>query len=259
MPEKTRAFMVGGFEGVIFILSDFEITVEKLVYGGDGLGRLDGRAVLAPFVLPGERVRLEPFPKSPGCCGPRCWRCWPPRRSGSRRRAPISRAAAAATISMRHTSLQLATQARHPGRPVAPHRQDRASGGNRRRVGRTLGLPQSRAIAYRRRRAGIPRRRNPTSFAPSSSARSPRRPSTRPSPFCARCCAIRAGRGSCARSSCSPTKRKCSSMFWRRSVPVARRFFDWCAERDSRPGLGRRSITPPRATPGASATARSFR
>jgi len=32
--------------------------VEKLVYGGDGLGRLEGRAVLAPFVLPGERVRL---------------------------------------------------------------------------------------------------------------------------------------------------------------------------------------------------------
>src|ERR1017187_9772644 len=58
MPEKTRALMVGGFEGVIFILRDFEINVEKLVYGGDGLGRLEGRAVLAPFVLPGERVRL---------------------------------------------------------------------------------------------------------------------------------------------------------------------------------------------------------
>src|ERR1022692_3718030 len=57
MPEKTRALMVGGFEGVIFILSDFEITVEKLVYGGEGLGRLEGRAVLAPFVLPGERAR----------------------------------------------------------------------------------------------------------------------------------------------------------------------------------------------------------
>jgi 23S rRNA (uracil1939-C5)-methyltransferase len=31
--------------------------VEKLVYGGDGLGRLDGRVVLAPRVLPGERIR----------------------------------------------------------------------------------------------------------------------------------------------------------------------------------------------------------
>jgi 23S rRNA (uracil1939-C5)-methyltransferase len=58
--------MVGGFEGVNFILSDFEMTVEKLVYGGDGLGRLDGRAVLAPFVLPGERVRLRGVGEKPG-------------------------------------------------------------------------------------------------------------------------------------------------------------------------------------------------
>jgi 23S rRNA (uracil1939-C5)-methyltransferase len=55
-----------GSKGVFFILSDFEITVEKLVYGGDGLGRLDGRAVLAPFVLPGERVRLRGVGKKPG-------------------------------------------------------------------------------------------------------------------------------------------------------------------------------------------------
>jgi 23S rRNA (uracil1939-C5)-methyltransferase len=54
------------FEGVIFILSDFEITVEKLVYGGEGLGRLEGRAVLAPFVLPGERARVRGVAERPG-------------------------------------------------------------------------------------------------------------------------------------------------------------------------------------------------
>jgi len=32
------------------------VTVEKLVYGGDGLARLEGRVVFAPFVLPGERI-----------------------------------------------------------------------------------------------------------------------------------------------------------------------------------------------------------
>ncbi|HUJ21470.1 MAG TPA: class I SAM-dependent RNA methyltransferase [Bryobacteraceae bacterium] len=36
-----------------------EVTFEKLIYGGDGLARLDGRVVLAPFVLPGERVAVE--------------------------------------------------------------------------------------------------------------------------------------------------------------------------------------------------------
>jgi 23S rRNA (uracil1939-C5)-methyltransferase len=58
--------MVGEFEGVNFILRDFEITVEKLVYGGEGLGRLEGRAVLAPFVLPGERARVRVVGEKPG-------------------------------------------------------------------------------------------------------------------------------------------------------------------------------------------------
>ncbi len=35
------------------------LTIEKLVYGGDGLARDDGRVVLTPFVLPGEVVRAE--------------------------------------------------------------------------------------------------------------------------------------------------------------------------------------------------------
>jgi 23S rRNA (uracil1939-C5)-methyltransferase len=56
--------MVG--TGVTFIVSNFEVTVEKLVYGGDGLARLDGRVVLAPFVLPGERVRVQAKKEKPG-------------------------------------------------------------------------------------------------------------------------------------------------------------------------------------------------
>lgn len=35
------------------------LTIEKLVYGGDGLSRVAGRVVLTPFVLPGEVVRVE--------------------------------------------------------------------------------------------------------------------------------------------------------------------------------------------------------
>ena len=64
-----------------------ELTISRLVAGGDGLGFLDGKAVFVPGVLPGERVRirlsrqrrdyarasllevLEPSPQrvSPGC------------------------------------------------------------------------------------------------------------------------------------------------------------------------------------------------
>jgi len=44
---------------------DPAIEIEKLVYGGQGLGRLDGHVALVPFVLPGERVEIEPFHQSP--------------------------------------------------------------------------------------------------------------------------------------------------------------------------------------------------
>ena len=52
--------------GVSPIVSNFEVTVEKLVYGGDGLGRVDGRVVFAPFVLPGERIRAQAEQEKPG-------------------------------------------------------------------------------------------------------------------------------------------------------------------------------------------------
>jgi 23S rRNA (uracil1939-C5)-methyltransferase len=35
------------------------LTIEKLVYGGEGLARMEGKVVLVPFVLPGEVVRAE--------------------------------------------------------------------------------------------------------------------------------------------------------------------------------------------------------
>ncbi|HWF08791.1 MAG TPA: class I SAM-dependent RNA methyltransferase [Bryobacteraceae bacterium] len=35
------------------------VQIEKLVYGGDGLSRVDGEVVFTPFVLPGETVDIE--------------------------------------------------------------------------------------------------------------------------------------------------------------------------------------------------------
>lgn len=37
----------------------FELTAEKLVYGGAALGHARGRTVLVPFALPGERLEVE--------------------------------------------------------------------------------------------------------------------------------------------------------------------------------------------------------
>jgi 23S rRNA (uracil1939-C5)-methyltransferase len=37
-------------------------TVEKLVYGGDALSRVNGQVMLAPFALPGEQIEVETAP-----------------------------------------------------------------------------------------------------------------------------------------------------------------------------------------------------
>lgn len=41
------------------LLTEETLTIEKLVYGGEGLARLEGKVILTPFVLPGEVVRVE--------------------------------------------------------------------------------------------------------------------------------------------------------------------------------------------------------
>lgn len=48
MPEPTR-----------------EVAVEKWVYGGKGLARLEGRALLVPYVLPGETARVRILREKP--------------------------------------------------------------------------------------------------------------------------------------------------------------------------------------------------
>ena len=36
-----------------------DVSIEKWVYGGEGLTRVDGKVILVPFALPGEKVRIE--------------------------------------------------------------------------------------------------------------------------------------------------------------------------------------------------------
>ncbi|MGH9561799.1 MAG: class I SAM-dependent RNA methyltransferase, partial [Terracidiphilus sp.] len=41
-------------------MANFEVTIEKLIYGGEGLAHHDGAAVFVPFVLPEERISAAP-------------------------------------------------------------------------------------------------------------------------------------------------------------------------------------------------------
>lgn len=42
------------------------VKVEKLIYGGDGLSRAEGEVILTPFVLPNESIEIEKEPKRSG-------------------------------------------------------------------------------------------------------------------------------------------------------------------------------------------------
>ncbi|HXJ41267.1 MAG TPA: TRAM domain-containing protein, partial [Bryobacteraceae bacterium] len=43
-----------------------DLTIEKLVYGGEGLARVDGEVIFTPFVLPGEKVSADRIPTRKG-------------------------------------------------------------------------------------------------------------------------------------------------------------------------------------------------
>jgi 23S rRNA (uracil1939-C5)-methyltransferase len=42
-------------------MDTLDVKIEKLIYGGEGLGHANGRTVFVPFVLPGEDVTVEPY------------------------------------------------------------------------------------------------------------------------------------------------------------------------------------------------------
>src|SRR3990172_4477233 len=62
-PEKTRGFILEGVKFLSYAMEQLETnrreaTIEKWVYGGSGLGRVNGQTLLVPYVLPGEAVRV---------------------------------------------------------------------------------------------------------------------------------------------------------------------------------------------------------
>ena len=46
-------------------LEELELTIEKLVAGGDGLGRFEGIPIFVPRSAPGDRVRARLFERRP--------------------------------------------------------------------------------------------------------------------------------------------------------------------------------------------------
>ena len=80
----------------------FDIQIQNLVYGGNGMGRLpDGRAVFVPFVLAGEKSTDPNYGSAPKLCPRRiCWRSWSRPQHGFSRSVLILHNAAAAITSI---------------------------------------------------------------------------------------------------------------------------------------------------------------
>jgi hypothetical protein len=195
--------------GVNPIVSNFEVTVEKLVYGGDGLARLDGRVVLAPFVLPGERIRAKRNARSRAWCTRGRWKCWRRRRNGWPPAARYSAAAADATISTRRTNTS--------SPPSAPSWRRSCGGWEDRAAGRDRGGGPSRGdIATARSCTSKTAEARLSRAALAQAVRDRRLPHrvAQDQPGhrrLARCCRIRDGRVRAKPSKCSPTRRQCRS------------------------------------------------
>jgi 23S rRNA (uracil1939-C5)-methyltransferase len=48
------------------LTSPFVIEIEKLVFGGDGLGRFEGKVVFVPFAAPGDQLEVRPVEQKKG-------------------------------------------------------------------------------------------------------------------------------------------------------------------------------------------------
>ena len=79
---------------------ELRLSIEKLVYGGDGLAHADGNTVFVPYVLAGGRgARGDEIEEEEIDLGANCWKSRRRRRSAGRRSARIFRNAAAAITS----------------------------------------------------------------------------------------------------------------------------------------------------------------
>jgi 23S rRNA (uracil1939-C5)-methyltransferase len=183
--------------------------VEKLVYGGDGLARLDGRVVLVPFVLPGEKVQVVTQLEKPGLLRARLREILDP--APDRVAAPCPYFARCGGCHYQHAPYQAQLAAKHA-----------ILSEELRRIGK-LDPPSEIAVVsaepwHYRNRVQLQIRGTELGYLEPQSHKlcsiqscpisSPRINQVIPS--CATCCATLVGPASSAPLSCSPTRRMCN-------------------------------------------------
>ncbi len=125
------------------------LTIEKLVYGGEGLARLDGKVVLTPFVLPGEVVRAEIDRAKNDLWRGRVIEVSATVARANRARMPVFPALRRVPVSAHRLSGPVGAEARDSARGAAARGQDRICRRDRDHRGRALAVSQSRAASHR--------------------------------------------------------------------------------------------------------------
>ncbi len=139
-------------------VEEVELTIEKLIAGGDGLARLDGVPIFVPRTAPGDRVRARLVVRRPDfgraevievlTAGPGAARAALSALLRVRRlRPPAPRRAPPAPL-----------QGRGRGRDAAPAREDPAAAALRGAGRRGVGLPHPRPDPHRAGRRRLPGR-----------------------------------------------------------------------------------------------------
>ena len=104
------------------------LTIEKLVYGGEGLARLEGKVVLTPFVLPGEVVRAETERAKNDLWRGRLIEVLQPSASRIEPGCPYFQRCGGCQYQHIDYASQLEQKRDDPARSIAPRRQDRIRG-----------------------------------------------------------------------------------------------------------------------------------
>ena len=126
--------------------TNLELTIEKLVYGGEGLARAEGRVVFVPYALPGERVLVEPATQKGGLLRAAVREVSSPPRP---RRAALPLLRPLRRMPLPACRLRAATGSqacRFCARRCGAW-EDRGAGGDRDDLGRAMGISQPGAIS----------------------------------------------------------------------------------------------------------------
>ena len=135
------------------------LTIEKLVYGGEGLARQEGKVILMPFVLPGEVVRAEIDRAKNDLWRGRLLEVLQPSPSRITPGCPYFQRCGGCQYQHIDYAFQL-EQKREILREVLQRvGQDRVRGRDRSRLGRAVAVSQPRPASYRRRQGRLLRPR----------------------------------------------------------------------------------------------------